>query len=42
MKDFSIIKHKLCNTQEEAKIPEVPGIMEEASKFENLEIPPYK
>ena len=41
MNDFSVIKHKLCNTQEKAKISEVPGIMEEVSKFENLEIPPY-
>ena len=41
MNDFSVIKYKLCNTQEKAKIPEVPEIMEEASKFENLEIPPY-
>ena len=41
MIDFSVIKYKLCNTQEKAKIPKVPEIMEEASKFENLEIPPY-
>ena len=41
MNDFSVMKYKLCNTQEKAKIPEVPEIMEEASKFENSEIPPY-
>ena len=41
MNDFSVIKYKLRNTQEKVKIPEVPEIMEEASKFENLEIPPY-
>ena len=41
MNDFSVIKYKLCNTQEKAKITEVPEIMEEALKFENLKIPPY-
>ena len=41
MNDFSIIKHKLCNTQEKAKIPEVPEILEEALTLENLKTPPY-
>ena len=41
MNDFSVIKYKLCNTHGKAKIPEVPEIMEEASEFENLKIPPY-
>ena len=41
MNDFSVMKYKLCNTQEKVKIPEVPEIMKEALKFENMEIPPY-
>ena len=41
MNDFSVVKYKLCSTQEKAKIPEVPKIMEEASKFENSDIPPH-
>ena len=36
MNDFSATKHTSYTTQERNKIPEVPEIMEEASKFENF------